>query len=1212
MSSSSSSSNHPWIYDVFINFRGKDTRTKFVSHLYAALSNAGINTFIDDENLEKGEELEATLKRAIEGSQIAIVVISKYYAESSWCLNELVHIMECHKTYGQIVIPVFYYVDPSIVRDQRASFGDAMIFTARKRELLLSKWRGALTDVAGLAGWDANNFRGTESKLLQLIIKDILKKLDISLLDITEFPIGLESRVQQITNFIDDQSSKVCMIGIWGMGGSGKTTLAKAIYNKIQSRFKGRTSFIESIREVCSNNHKGIIHLQKQLISDLFKIKQNIHSIASGKTKIKTRLRRQKAFVVLDDVTKSDQLRDLCANPKLFGSRSVLIITTRDVRLLSSLKDDHIFTMMEMDKNQSLELFSWHVFRQPIPEEDFCELSKNVVAYCGGLPLALEVLGSYLYKRNKQEWRSALSKLEKIPNDQVQQKLRISYDGLEDYTLKDIFLDICCFFIGKKRADVTEILNGCGLHADIGIGVLIERSLVKVEKNNKLRMHDLIRDMGRAIVSKSSVKEPAKHSRLWFHEDVLDVLSTNTVTETVEGLVLKSQRTGRFCFNTDSFKEMKKLRLLQLDGVDLTGDYGYLSKQLRWVDWQRFTFNFIPNDFDQGNLVVFELKYSNVKQVWQETKLLQKLKILNVSHSKYLKNTPDFAKLPNLEKLIMKDCQSLSEVHPSIGDLKNLLLINFKDCTSLSNLPKEIYQLTSVKTLILSGCSRIDKLEEDIVQMESLTTLIAPNTSVKQVPFSIVRLKSIGYISLCGYEGLSHDVFPSIIRSWISPTMNSLAHIPPFGGMSMSLVSLNVDSRNSGLVYQSPLLGSGSTLRSVLIQCDSEIQLKQEFRRFLDDLHGAGLTEVGTSNASQISDLSLRSLLFGIGSCHSAFDTLGKSLSQVPSLSSHFTDIIRETNINDKGLSDYDSRDSFLPGDNYPSWLTYKCEGPLLPLQVPKNCDFSMKGITLCVIYSSTHENLATECLPSLLIINYKKFTIQIYKRDTVRSFNDEDWQGVISNLGIGDNVEIFVAIGHGFTVKETAVYLVYDQSNAIEIEPSNTIEVDPSTDTKIEPLHEVEVQPSPNLKMEPSLVVKNEPFMKTNRKIFTRLAKRVGNFDKDKMARIAMILWTLWWRRNQRCWKNKIPTIFEAIRRARDSHLEWLKAQLRNMKIDHGSVTSTSYCWSKPSAGKLKCNVDTAYYKEDNVYCVGLCIRERMGSLCKLHEKNARYTDNS
>jgi len=108
----------------------------------------------------------------------------------------------------------------------------------------------------------------------------------------------------------------------------------------------------------------------------------------------------------------------------------------------------------------------------------------------------------------------------------------------------------------------------------------------------------------------------------------------------------------------------------------------------------------------------------------------------------------------------MKDCPSLSEVHPSIGDLKNLCLINFKKCTSLCNLPKETYQLISLKTLIISGCSKIEKLEEDIVQMESLTTLIAKDTSLKEVPYSILRLKSIGYISLCGYEGLTHDVFP--------------------------------------------------------------------------------------------------------------------------------------------------------------------------------------------------------------------------------------------------------------------------------------------------------------------------------------------------------------------------------------------------------------------------------------------------------------------
>jgi hypothetical protein len=171
---------------------------------------------------------------------------------------------------------------------------------------------------------------------------------------------------------------------------------------------------------------------------------------------------------------------------------------------------------------------------------------------------------------------------------------------------------------------------------------------------------------------------------------------------------------------------------------------------------------------------------------------------------------------------------------------------------------------------------------------------------------------------------------------------------------------------------------------------------------------------------------------------------------------------------------------SFLPGDNYPSWLAYTFKGPSVVFQVPEDNDCCMKGITLCVIYSSTYEKLATDCFPSVLIINYTKFTIQIFKQDTVRSFHDEDWQGLISNLGVGDNVEIFVAIGHGFTVKEMAVYLVYDPSNVMEIEPLNTmevqVEVDRSTGTKIEPLQEVEVQPSPNVKSEASAEEEVQP----------------------------------------------------------------------------------------------------------------------------------------
>ena len=311
------------------------------------------------------------------------------------------------------------------------------------------------------------------------------------------------------------------------MGGSGKTTTARAIYNQLHCKFVDK-SFIENIREACDHNINGIIHLQEQLLSNILKTNEKIDSRASGIATIEKRFMGKRALIVLDDVSTFEQVQALCGNHKCFGSGSVLIVTSRDVRILDS-PGYNVFRIKEMNESKSLELFSWHAFRKSSPRADFSELSRSIVAYCGGLPLALEVIGSFLRGRTKQEWKSQLLKLKRIPNDEVQEKLKISFKGLPDDHVKDIFLDICCFFIGKDRAYVTEILNGCGLYADIGISVLIERSLLKVEKNNKLGMHGLLRDMGREIVHKRSKKDFGKRSRLWFHEDVCDVLTNNTV-----------------------------------------------------------------------------------------------------------------------------------------------------------------------------------------------------------------------------------------------------------------------------------------------------------------------------------------------------------------------------------------------------------------------------------------------------------------------------------------------------------------------------------------------------------------------------------------------------------------------------------------------------------------------------------------------------------
>jgi hypothetical protein len=315
---------------------------------------------------------------------------------------------------------------------------------------------------------------------------------------------------------------------MWGMGGTGKTTIAKAIYNKIGRNFEGR-SFLANIRETWKQT-AGKVSLQEQLLRDIFKeTTTKIQNIESGKIILKDRLFHKRVLLVLDDVNSLDQLNVLCGSREWFGSGSRIIITTRDKHIIRGNRVDKVYTMKEMDVTESIELFSWNAFKQASARKDFAEISNKIVEYSGGLPLALEVLGSYLFDRGVTDWNCVLEKIKLIPNDQVQEKLKISYDGLNDDTMKEIFLDIACFFIGMDRNDVIQILNGCGLFAEVGINVLVERSLVTVDDKNMLGMHDLLRDMGREIIREKSPKEPEERSRLWFHKDVLGVLIERTV-----------------------------------------------------------------------------------------------------------------------------------------------------------------------------------------------------------------------------------------------------------------------------------------------------------------------------------------------------------------------------------------------------------------------------------------------------------------------------------------------------------------------------------------------------------------------------------------------------------------------------------------------------------------------------------------------------------
>ncbi|TQD90473.1 hypothetical protein C1H46_023911 [Malus baccata] len=785
-SSSSSSKSKLWNYDLFLSFRGEDTRNGFTGHLHAAFKDRRYQAYMDEDDLKRGEEIKEELFRAIEGSRISIIVFSKRYADSSWCLDELVKIMECRSKMGRHVLPIFYHVDPSHFRKQDGDLAEAFLkheegigegTDGKKREdkqERVKQWRKALSEAANLSGHHLRiTDNGREANLIREIVDNIITKwlMSTNKLRVAKHPVGINSRIQDIISHLSSDRSNVVMVGIWGMGGLGKTTAAKAIYNQIHHKFQFK-SFLHDISNTASKH--GLVYLQEKLISDILKTKSKISSVDEGIGLIEDQFRHRRVLIIMDNIDEVGQLDAIAGNHDWFGPGSRIIITTRDEHLLKQV--DKTYPAQKLNEREALGLFSWHALGNNWPNEEYLELSKEVVSYCGGLPLALEVLGSFLFKRPIAEWKSQLEKLKRTPEGKIIKSLRISFEGLDD-AQKAIFLDISCFFIGWKKDYVAKVLDGCGFSATIGISVLRERCLITVEQN-ELNMHDLLREMARVIISEKSPCHPGKWSRLWDKREVINVLTNKSGTEEVEGLALLWPYSHGTAFSTEAFANMKKLRLLQLHEVELNGEYKHLPKELIWLRWFGCPLESIPNDFfNQDKLVVLEMKESSLVQVWEGSKSLHNLKTLDLWCSWSLQKSPDFSQVPNLEELILEGCCSLSEIHPSIGHLKRLSLVNLRDCYQVISLPRDFYKSKSVETLLLNDCWEFREVHEDIGEMISLRTLEAEDTAIREVPPSIVGLKNLTRLSLhrisiklqgkykylswegCPLESIPNDIF---------------------------------------------------------------------------------------------------------------------------------------------------------------------------------------------------------------------------------------------------------------------------------------------------------------------------------------------------------------------------------------------------------------------------------------------------------------------
>ncbi|CAL9222995.1 unnamed protein product, partial [Arabidopsis halleri] len=728
-------------YGIFLSFRGIDTRKTFIGHLYRAFVDRGIVTFKDDETITIGKPFPEEIRKAIQSSSFAVITISKNFASSKWCLIELQSIMELESRENYAIVPIFYglvlnvfLINTSDLRDEEGNFlkplkeGGALSSFVEQ----VPKWKEALKKVSVLQGKNPKNFKD-DATMIKEIVGFISKELS-SMVPIDDGDVvGMLPHVKRLLPRlnIDSEDDDARMIGIWGMGGIGKTTIAKYLFNRYSCRFSA-CCFMPNVRNIC--NDRDLVYLQEQFISKILPKEQiNLSTVEQGRQRIKFRLGHQRVFVVLDDVNAINQIQAVAKEPSIFGPGSRIIITARDRQLLKTcgILEDDLYEVLCLESDTSLLMFKWYAFERGIlPSSDAYEkLSIRASQLAHGLPYALEAFGlCFRGKSNISEWEDELRGLETTPHENTINILKISYKGLE-LKPKVIFLHIACLFNGYHIQRVRALFGDIDSY---GIEVLEDKSLLNISTAGCIRMHALVEQTGKHIVSKNSKRRPPhKQMILWDPQDICEVLRCKRGTYKIQCLALHMCKMSRTLdINCTHFMLMYNLRFLKfykhLDDIasklQFVPEDHLLPFELRLFHWDAYPSRTLPVSLHLDCLVEINLRYSNLERLWDGTPELVNLRKLDVKESKNLRELPDISKAKKLEDLVMDGCTGLERFPVYIGSLSNLVELHATRCgtsfgTPCNSMQPSVEIHLELQQLILKFPNEV----EPVISLENLS-----------------------------------------------------------------------------------------------------------------------------------------------------------------------------------------------------------------------------------------------------------------------------------------------------------------------------------------------------------------------------------------------------------------------------------------------------------------------------------------------------------
>ncbi|CAN1152881.1 Disease resistance protein L6 [Linum perenne] len=554
-----------------------------------------------------------------------------------------------------------------------------------------------------MKGWHVTEIYGQGA-----VIDQIFSKVELHLRSnytlVTEELVGVDFHVQEVVRLLNLDSGDGKIVGIHGISGMGKTTIAKAVYDNICTKFD-RCCFLENIGEMLSKND-GIVAIQTKVICSIMRDDVKVNDASQGTNLIRERVCKYKILIVLDDVDDRFEFGQILGKLGHFSSESRFIITTRDKRVLELVQEYKLYEPKEMSYDHSLQLFSKHAFHMNYPPEDYGPLCDEFIKVAAKLPLALKVIGSLLFCRDEQFWEEMLTKLKEIPStsNKVHERLKISYNELT----YSIFLNIACFFIGEDKDSPVHMWSDCKLYPESGIRTLVLRSFIKIDERNQLWMHDLIRDLGRAIVMKEDVKNPCKRSRIWSYEDAMNMFKNAEGTDQVEMLRIDMRHGSDLELTEKTFEKLAGLKYLDIAYSTLTGDFSGILPNIRWL--RLHDCRSVPTDLNLKKVVILDLLYLSVTDEMRgelHIESFRNLKVVRLVGNTITDLPGDMGKLQKLQEIITgmfawrgqeivlpRSLKRLIISSPKILnllELKNLEDLCFMDCDTAPEISGDIW-----------------------------------------------------------------------------------------------------------------------------------------------------------------------------------------------------------------------------------------------------------------------------------------------------------------------------------------------------------------------------------------------------------------------------------------------------------------------------------------------------------------------------------------